>query len=77
MEKRYDFWGRFTPGTPDREGGRHPILEASHDQRLRYAWRFGEHGTAVDLRLHPQGERTVVILQHAKDQAEAKDPLGR
>lgn len=76
LEKRYDFWGRFTPGTPDREGGRHPILEASPDQRLRYAWEFGEYGTTVDFRLRPHSDRTVVILQHTKDQAEAKVPWG-
>ena len=73
-EKRYDFWGRFTPGNPNRTEGRHPLLEANPDQRLRYAWQFGEHGTTVDFALRPQQEQTIVILQHAKDQPGAKVP---
>ncbi len=64
-QDQYDFWGRFTPGTPDRDGGRHPLLKAQAPGALSYRWRLQEVDTVVDIRLVPRGAETVVILQHA------------
>jgi uncharacterized protein YndB with AHSA1/START domain len=63
-EKRYDFWGRYTPGTPDREGGRHPLLDYQAGSRLRYSWRLGELDTAVNIGIHTQDGKQYVVIHH-------------
>ncbi|MEP7358189.1 MAG: SRPBCC family protein, partial [Anaerolineales bacterium] len=63
-KEQYDFWGRFTPGTPDRDGGRHKLLKARASNALSYGWRLQEVDTVVDIRLVPRGAETAVIVQH-------------
>ncbi len=63
-EKRYDFWGRFTPEAPSRDHGRHPIEIADPDTRLRFGWRFRGGDTHVDLRLVEQDHATIVSVRH-------------
>jgi uncharacterized protein YndB with AHSA1/START domain len=62
-QKRYDFWGRFTPETPGREQGRHPLLEVEAERRLKFGWHLGEEDTTVDINLIPQGQQTVVSVE--------------
>ncbi|MCY3718605.1 MAG: SRPBCC family protein [Anaerolineaceae bacterium] len=62
---RYDFWGQFTAGTPDREGGRHDLLDCQTGRSLAFAWRRGRHDTVVRIELHPRGERCIVALEHS------------
>jgi uncharacterized protein YndB with AHSA1/START domain len=62
--QRYDFWGRFTPGAPEQDGGRHPLLLRETDRRLIFAWRLGEAETTVDLHLEVKDEGTQVMLVH-------------
>ncbi|HXV97962.1 MAG TPA: SRPBCC domain-containing protein [Anaerolineae bacterium] len=62
-EKRYDFWGRFTLETPDREQGRHPLLEVEPDRCLKFGWRLQGQDTTVEIRLIPQGQQTVVSVE--------------
>ncbi len=62
---QYDFWGRFTPGTPNRDGGRHPVLAAEASTTLSYSWRLQDVDTAVVIRLIPRGGETLVIVDHA------------
>jgi len=64
-ERRYDFWGRFTPEAPDRDHGRHPLLAVEPDRRLTFGWRLCAAETTVDIRLEPQAENTQVTLVHA------------
>lgn len=59
-ERRYDFWGRFTPEAPDRDHGRHPLLAVEPDRRLTFGWRLCAAETTVDIRLEPQAENTQV-----------------
>lgn len=61
----YDFWGRHTVGTPDREAGRHELLECDPGQCFSFAWRRGKHDTRVAIELHPRGERCIVALEHS------------
>jgi uncharacterized protein YndB with AHSA1/START domain len=77
---QYDFWGRYTPGTPNRDGGRHPLLKAQASSALSYGWRHQDVDTVVDIRLVPRGAETAVIVQHyapGPDGAERGDgPIG-
>jgi uncharacterized protein YndB with AHSA1/START domain len=63
-QAQYDFWGRFTPGAPDRDGGRHPLLQAQAPNALSYRWRHQDVDSIVDVRLVPRGAETAVIVQH-------------
>jgi uncharacterized protein YndB with AHSA1/START domain len=63
-ERRYDFWGRWTPEAPDREQGRHPLIGAEPAQRLAFGWRVCGDNTSVAIGLHPQGYQTVVAVRH-------------
>ena len=73
-QEQYDFWGRFTPGTPNRDGGRHQLLKAQASNGLSYGWRLQDVDTVVDVRLVPRGAETAVIVQHF---AHAPDGVGR
>lgn len=61
---RYDFWGRYTPETPDREQGRHAILAAEPDTRLRFSWPLEGAATEVEYRLHPREGATILTVTH-------------
>ncbi len=61
---RYDFWGRLTPETPGREGGRHEIEIHEPGRRLQYRWRLRDGDTTVDLRLTERDGETVVGMWH-------------
>nr|AUN37569.1 hypothetical protein [uncultured bacterium] len=62
-EKRYDFWGRFTPGTPTREEGRHPLLINELGKHLKYEWRSRKFDSTVDIQIIPRGEENTVVVQ--------------
>ncbi|HEV8713901.1 MAG TPA: SRPBCC domain-containing protein [Candidatus Binatia bacterium] len=63
-EQRYNFWGRFTPGAPERDHGYHPLLVLEPNRRLTFAWQVCEVETRVDVHLRTQGENTIVTLSH-------------
>src|SRR5262245_29737724 len=56
VERRYDFWGRFTPEAPEQDRGRHRLLVLEPNQRLSFAWQLGEAETIVDVHLQAQNE---------------------
>ena len=65
--RRYDFWGRHTPETPDREQGRHEIIAAEQDSLLRFSWPIEGVITEVEYRLHPgegASNLTTLIVTH-------------
>jgi uncharacterized protein YndB with AHSA1/START domain len=64
-ERRYDFWGRYTPGNPQREAGRHLLLAAEPGSRLSYGWHVQDLDTVVEIGLHARGAETVVVVQQA------------
>ncbi|MBI1741624.1 SRPBCC domain-containing protein [Candidatus Acetothermia bacterium] len=61
-EKRYDFWGRFTPEVPDRNQGRHTLLALEPDRRLKFSWKVRGAETTVEFSLEPQGQSTKLTL---------------
>ena len=63
-EKRYDLWGRFTPGMPTEAGGQRVIEHVERDKRLRLRWRFREADTTVEWRLKPSGAETILAVWH-------------
>lgn len=74
--KQYDFWGKFTPKAPDRDAGRHTIVESVPGQVLAYHWQVGEDGTRVTYRLHPHAGGTILTLRHAPDGEQSPEPGG-
>ncbi|MBZ0286887.1 MAG: SRPBCC domain-containing protein [Anaerolineae bacterium] len=64
-ERRYDFWGRFTPEAPNRDAGRHPLLTVETNSALKYSWHVYDADTTVAIRLVPRGEKTIVAVTHA------------
>lgn len=72
-ERRYNFWGNFTPEAPDQAGGQHPILELEANKRLKYSWHVYDADTTVDIQLIPRGETTIVALKHAFEKIGAKE----
>lgn len=62
-EKRYDFWGRFTPDVPDQAGGRHPITSAVANHRLSYQWSIKGQPTTVDYLVGAKDGKTVLVVQ--------------
>ncbi len=66
-QNRYDFWGRFTPTAPDREAGKHTIVDHVSGELLTFRWRAGEYDTRVTFRLHPHNKGTLLTLRHVPD----------
>jgi uncharacterized protein YndB with AHSA1/START domain len=62
-ERRYEFWGRYTPEHPQRAAGRHPLLAAEPGSRLAYGWHVQDLDTVVEIGLHPRGAETVLVVQ--------------
>jgi len=62
-EKRYDFWGRFTPATPTREEGRHPLLAYEPGKHLKFEWRSHKFDSTVDIQIIPRDEGNIVVVQ--------------
>lgn len=60
----YGFWGRLTPENPDRPQGRHKLLEAVPDERLRFEWLLRGEQTEVIVNLSEQGTGTRIRLEH-------------
>ncbi|MEJ2510575.1 MAG: SRPBCC domain-containing protein [Anaerolineales bacterium] len=61
---RYDFWGKLTPGAPDREAGRNKVLAYKPDQELKFSWTFRGKDTHVFIQLNEQGPGTSLKLVH-------------
>src|ERR1044071_3474211 len=74
-KNQYDFWGKFTPTVPDREGGKHTIVEQVPGELLTYRWRADGHDTRVTFRLHPHDKGTLLSLRQAPD-SEGDTELG-
>jgi uncharacterized protein YndB with AHSA1/START domain len=59
-DKRYDFWGRYTPGVPSRDEGRHEILDVEPQKLIRFAW--PAYGTESIAEISLDGESSVHVL---------------
>ena len=72
---RFDFWGQYSAGTPNREAGHHPLQGCEPGRWLEYAWRRGAHETLVRTTLHPRGERCIVALEHSAGSNRHEDDI--
>lgn len=63
VDNRYDFWGRYTPEAPDRDGGRHPLVEVRPGQRFAYNWTLRNEQTTVRFDLINRHGQTALILR--------------
>jgi uncharacterized protein YndB with AHSA1/START domain len=61
-ERRYDFWGRFTPGAPTHAQGQHSIQLWQPDQKLAFVWQLRGAATTVTIGLTPEGDGTRLTL---------------
>jgi uncharacterized protein YndB with AHSA1/START domain len=61
---RFDFWGRHTPGNPDRESGRHRLRAFEPEARLTFEWSLRQKDTTVDIALERSPRGTSVKLTH-------------
>ena len=62
-EKRYDFWGRFTPDIPDQAHGHHAVQAVEPNRYLKFEWRIRDAETMVEWRLDPRDNGTQIILR--------------
>ena len=62
-KKTYDFWGRFTPGAPSEEGGRHRLLACEKDAKLSFEWPLRGDTTRVAIELEPSESGTLLKLE--------------
>lgn len=70
-QNRYDFWGRFTPETPERDRGRHPVLDWKAGEQVRYQWQTQYGLTEVDVSLRAYEGGTLLSLRHEVFPAES------
>lgn len=63
-ENRYDFWGRFTPGTPTEENGKHPLLSYEVNKSLKFQWHYDSVETTVSFIIEQRGTTTYLLLTH-------------
>ena len=76
-EKRYDFWGRFTPGAPGEDDGRHRLVVYEADAKLGFDWRFRGDDTRVDIALEPTAKGTLLKLeQHIPARSKTECSVG-
>lgn len=70
-EGRYDFWGRYTPQAPDREAGRHPIVEYEAGRRISFDWAFPGAESRVTLSLLTRDDSTTILTVRHTDKPDA------
>jgi uncharacterized protein YndB with AHSA1/START domain len=63
-ESRFDFWGRFTPGHPGPDSGRHALRAFEPPRKLAFDWKLRGKETRVDIALDETKDGTLVRLEH-------------
>jgi uncharacterized protein YndB with AHSA1/START domain len=63
-DRRYEFWGRFTPDGAERDGQRIANVEVTPFERLSYTWSLFDCDTQVQLTLREVDGGTRVIVDH-------------
>jgi len=63
-QKRYAFWGGFTPEAPDRTQGDHPLTAVEPNRHLQFKWQFRGAKTTVEITLESKAAGTDLTLIH-------------
>ena len=63
-EKRFDFWGRFTPGNPGPDSGRHALGACDPPRKLSFDWSLRGQRTHVEISLAETPKGTLLSLAH-------------
>lgn len=61
---RYEFWGRHTPDSLERDPDRIQIIDASPGEQLIYRWRHFGADSLVSIEIARFGDGTIVSVQH-------------
>ncbi len=62
---RYDFWGRYTPGNPSRENGRHAVTSFEPGTGFVFAWDVAGKQSSVRFGVRPEADgATIVTVRH-------------
>ena len=70
---RFAFWGKYTPGNPDREEGGGRLLGWKQDAELSFEWRARGVPGVVSLTLAPTSAGTLVTARHEYQQQDGSD----
>lgn len=63
-DNRYIFWGKYTPGNPDREGGTQELLRVEPAKLLEFRWHFRGQETTVTFKLRKRGVTATLLTLH-------------
>lgn len=63
-EKRYDFWGRFTPDNPNREQGHHRLIRVIPSRLVEFEWRLRDTDSLVQYEIHQNAANCVLTMYH-------------
>jgi len=63
-DNRYQFWGKFTPGNPDREGGNQQLVAFEAGKHLQYKWAYLDVETTVTFKLRKRGTDSTILTLH-------------
>lgn len=61
---RYDFWGRYTIANPNRDEGRHKIIDHEPGRAIRFDWRLRGSDTTVLVTVEADGDSTRLEIVH-------------
>lgn len=70
--KRYDFWGRHTPGAPAEADGRHALTGFDPPRRLSFAWTIRGGDSQVTFSVTPGKGGTILEVLHALPRGRAR-----
>ena len=63
-QSRYDFWGKHTPGDPDRSGGQHRITRHEPERHLAFEWKLRGATTDVEFEVSAEDTKTMLVMRH-------------
>jgi uncharacterized protein YndB with AHSA1/START domain len=72
-ERRYDFWGRYTPGSPGAESGRHVLRALDSPRKLEFDWHLRGRQTHVVIELEEAEAGTLLKLAHDAPERESNE----
>ena len=69
-DARYDFWGRYTPETPTRESGHHPLVAHEANKRLSFRWHLSEEDRTIQIDVQPRNDQQDNVRKKQQDDSQ-------